>query len=85
MEHVVHFFFAEFGEFTERFKSEKLALADLGGREGRTPPPGRPNAFDFMQFSGKFGVFTPPRRVHAPPRENPGSATDSYVPVHTVV
>ena len=24
MEHVVHFFFAEFGEFTERFKSEKL-------------------------------------------------------------
>ena len=33
------------------------------------PPPGRPNSFDFMQFSGKFGVFTPP------PRENPGSAT----------
>ena len=28
-----------------------------------------------MQFSGKFGVFTPPWRVHAPPRENPGSAT----------
>ena len=51
------------------------ALADLGGREGRTPPPGRPNSFDFMQFSGKFGVFTPPWRVHAPPRENPGSAT----------
>ena len=38
-----------------------------GGREGRTPPPGRPNSFDFMQFSGKFGVFTPPWRVHAPP------------------
>ena len=41
-----------------------------GGREGCTPPPGHPNSFDFMQFSGKFGVFTPP------PRENPGSATE---------
>ena len=51
-------------------------LADLGGREGRTPPPGRPNSFDFMQFSGKFGVFTPPLEgSRPPPRENPGSAT----------
>ena len=52
---------------------KKLHVAYIGGsrggREGRTPPPGRPNSFDFMQFSGKFGVFTPP------PRENPGSAT----------
>ena len=48
-----------------------------GGREGRTPPPGRPNSFDFMQFSGKFGVFTPPLEGSRPPppRENPGSAT----------
>ena len=47
-----------------------------GGREGRTPPPGRPNSFDFMQFSGKFGVFTPPPGGFTPPpRENPGSAT----------
>ena len=47
-----------------------------GGREGRTPPPGRPNSFDFMQFSGKFGVFTPPLEgSRPPPRENPGSAT----------
>ena len=53
-----------------------LSLADLGGREGRTPPPGRPNSFDFMQFSGKFGVFTPPLEgSRPPPRENPGSAT----------
>ena len=44
------------------------ALADLGGgREGRTPPPGRPNSFDFMQFSGKFGVFTPPLEGSRPP------------------
>ena len=43
------------------------ALADLGGREGRTPPPGRPNSFDFMQFSGKFGVFTPPLEGSCPP------------------
>ena len=62
-----------------------------GGREGRTPPPGRPNSFDFMQFLGKFGVFTPPWRVHAPPRKNPGSATAcpiklahsvAYIPAH---
>ena len=44
-----------------------LPLADLGGHEGRTPPPGRPNSFDFMQFSGKFGVFTPPPGGFTPP------------------
>ena len=38
-----------------------------GGREGRTPPPGRPNSFDFMQFLGKFGVFTPPLEGSRPP------------------
>ena len=38
-----------------------------GGREGRTPPPGHPNSFDFMQFSGKFGVFTPPLEGSRPP------------------
>ena len=38
-----------------------------GGREGRTPPPGRPNSFNFMQFSGKFGVFTPPLEGSRPP------------------
>ena len=26
-----------------------------GGREGRAPPPGGPNSFNFMQFLGKFG------------------------------
>ena len=31
-----------------------------GGAWGTHAPPGRPNSFDFMQFSGKFGVFTPP-------------------------
>ena len=31
-----------------------------GGVRDARPPPGRPNSFDFMQFSGKFGVFTPP-------------------------
>ena len=46
-----------------------------GGVRDARPPPGRPNSFNFMQFSGKFGVFTPPWRVHAPPQENPGSAT----------
>ena len=48
--------------------STHISLADLGGgREGRTPPPGRPNSFDFMQFSGKFGVFTPPLEGSRPP------------------
>ena len=48
--------------------TSKCSLADLGGgREGRTPPPGRPNSFDFMQFSGKFGVFTPPLEGSRPP------------------
>ena len=48
------------------------AVADLrGGREGRTPPPLRPNSFNFMQFLGEFGKIAcsrpPPWRVHAPP------------------
>ena len=47
-----------------------------GGVRDARPPPGRPNSFDFMQFSGKFGVFTPPLEgSRPPPRENPGSAT----------
>ena len=36
-----------------------------GVRDAR--PPGRPNSFDFMQFSGKFGVFTPPLEGSRPP------------------
>ena len=52
-------------------ESWKLNLVSIGGsrggREGRTPPPGRPNSFDFMQFSGKFGVFTPPLEGSRPP------------------
>ena len=64
-------------QFLDKYQAIQLPLADLGGgREGRTPPPGRPNSFDFMQFSGKFGVFTPPLEgSRPPPRENPGSAT----------
>ena len=34
----------------------------IGGSRG-----GRPNSFDFMQFSGKFGVFTPPLEGSRPP------------------
>ena len=47
--------------------SLKVIGGSRGGREGRTPPPGRPNSFDFMQFSGKFGVFTPPLEGSRPP------------------
>ena len=38
-----------------------------GGVRDARPPPGRPNSFDFMQFSGKFGVFTPPLEGSRPP------------------
>ena len=53
------------------------------GAQGATPPPpppGRPNSFDFMQFSGKFGKIVCWRSwgVGAPPpRGNPGSVADS--------
>ena len=54
------------------------SLADLGGAWGTHAPPGHPNSFDFMQFLGKFGVFTPPLEgSRPPPRENPGSATEN--------
>ena len=45
-----------------------FALADLGGgvRDAR-PPLGVQILFDFMQFSGKFGVFTPPLEGSRPP------------------
>ena len=45
----------------------QVPLADLGGAWGTHAPPGRPNSFDFMQFSGKFGVFTPPLEGSRPP------------------
>ena len=71
MEHVAHIWFHRnltlIGRILVINTLMASPLADLGGREGHTPPPGRPNSFDFMQFSGKFGVFTPPWRVHAPP------------------
>ena len=44
-------------------------MADLGGRRGCAPP-GRPNSFDFMQFSGKFGknrMLVPPLGSWRPP------------------
>ena len=45
------------------------------GRRGRVPP-GGPNSFIFMQFSAKNLQNNPNLGVGAPPRENPGSATD---------
>ena len=41
-----------------------------GGREGRTPPPRRPNSFNFMQFLGEFGKIVcsrPPLEGSRPP------------------
>ena len=54
------------------------AVADLGGRRGRAPPPpGGPNSFNFMQFLGKFDKFVCwcPGELAPPPRGNRGSAT----------
>ena len=45
------------------------------------PPPGGPNSFNFMQFSGKIGkiiCWRPPGELAPPPRGNPGSATDFF-------
>ena len=47
-----------------------ISVADLGGGV-RGSPPGRPNSFDFMQFSGKFSkivCWRPPWQL-APPGE----------------
>ena len=50
-----------------------------GARDAR--PPGVPNSFNFMQFSGTFGRMVcwrpPPGELAPPPRGNPGSATAS--------
>ena len=59
------------GSKSHKYNEVYVVIATIGGsrggREGRTPPPGRPNSFDFMQFSGKFGVFTPPLEGSRPP------------------
>ena len=46
-----------------------------GGREGRTPPPGVQILSISCSFRENLACSRPPWRVHAPPRENPGSAT----------
>ena len=52
-------------------ESRIIIIIIIGGSRGGVrdarPPPGRPNSFDFMQFSGKFGVFTPPLEGSRPP------------------
>ena len=50
-----------------------------GGVRDARPPLGVQDSFDFMQFSGKFGVFTPPLEGSRPPLgKNPGSATGNW-------
>ena len=53
------------------------ALADLGGRAGRTPSPMGLNSFVFAYIFTKKHLrqrsMPPPQRVHAPPTGNPGS------------
>ena len=58
-----------------------------GGREGRVPP-GWPNSFDFMQFSGKFGKIIcwlpPPPPPHGELAPQAGEILDPpVVSIHT--
>ena len=53
--------------YTDRYIIGKSIGGSRGGVRDARPPPGRPNSFDFMQFSGKFGVFTPPLEGSRPP------------------
>ena len=65
-------------QFIVKFKTHVLNIISGGfrGAQGAhaPPPPGHPNSFDFMQFSGKCGKIVcwrppPPRGVGAPPGE----------------
>ena len=48
-------------------RKEDPLIGRSRGAWGTHAPPGRPNSFDFMQFSGKFGMFTPPLEGSRPP------------------
>ena len=55
-------------------------VADLGGREGRAPPPWEPKFFRFHAVFRKFWqnrMLAPPLGSWRPPRGNPGSAAAS--------
>ena len=52
---------------TVHFHWHNVIGGSRGGAWGTHAPPGRPNSFNFMQFSGKFGVFTPPLEGSRPP------------------
>ena len=59
-----------------------------GGAGARPPPSKRPNSFNFMQFSGKFGkivCWRPPPGQLAPPWRNPGSAAVFYFNVSGII
>ena len=54
-------------------------MADLGGAQGARAPPGHPNSFDFMQFSGNFGkivCWRPPPPGELAPPPFPGEILD---------
>ena len=62
-----------------------LSGGSKGGHEGRMLPPGGPNSFNFMQFSGKYGkiiCWRPPWELAPPPRGNPGSTTATHITIH---
>ena len=61
-------------------KRHKKALADLGGgvRDAR-PPLGVQILSISCSFRENLACSRPPWRVHAPPRENPGSATEKVI------
>ena len=63
-----------------------VSLADLGGgvRDAR-PPLGVQILSISCSFRENLACSRPPWRVHAPPRENPGSATVSSPSVALVI
>ena len=63
-------------KFVSVFWTDAMALADLGGgvRDAR-PPLGVQILSISCSFRENLACSRPPWRVHAPPRENPGSAT----------
>ena len=51
------------------------------GVQGTCTPPGYPNSFDFMQFSGKFGKIIC-WRPHLPPRPRVGTPSSGKSWIH---
>ena len=69
-----------------KIKLHVTALADLGGAWGtHAPPLGVQILSISCSFRENWRVHAPPGGFTPPPRENPGSATGSLIPISTSV